>query len=273
MNPGYKEFKPSLALRPYIDRFWIQEYDGFDWDNSVQRCIPSGLTQLIIHINRQAGEGLKNGVWKQLPDAFFVGLHKQPEAWRCKGRLLALGASIKPEAQYALLGIPACTLLDDYKDLGSVLESDAERLCNAVYGNEDPNYLIATFEAYFQNRLKGTAYSPGYLAKAAQTIRETKGAVSIESLSNCLGISYRQLQRTFRDSFGMTPKLYARVVRFSSAYSYVRDHGIDRLNWLDISYHYGYSDQSHFIREFKQFAGFVPTGITFDDTQFYLRMG
>jgi AraC-like DNA-binding protein len=46
-----------------------------------------------------------------------------------------------------------------------------------------------------------------------------------------------------------------RVFRFNSVLLRARDAG---MNWTELSYAAGYADQSHFIKEFKQFTGFTP---------------
>ena len=59
---------------------------------------------------------------------------------------------------------------------------------------------------------------------------------------------------------GLTPKRYARVLRFgvllpSLAPSLVR---LGPRDWAQLAAGAGYFDQSHLIREFRQFAGMAP---------------
>jgi AraC-like DNA-binding protein len=71
--------------------------------------------------------------------------------------------------------------------------------------------------------------------------------------------SERQLERLFLEQVGVTPKLYARIRRFRSVMQHVEDplHG-DRLSWADIAALFGYTDQSHLVRDFKTFAQELP---------------
>jgi len=70
------------------------------------------------------------------------------------------------------------------------------------------------------------------------------------------GISERQFERKFLQSIGFTPSYYKRVVRFEKAL-YRIQHG-DYQSLSNLAYESGYSDQSHFNREFKQFSGSTP---------------
>jgi AraC-like DNA-binding protein len=61
------------------------------------------------------------------------------------------------------------------------------------------------------------------------------------------GASARQFQRRFTAQVGLTPKLYARTIRFDHA---LRAHRDDPARpWIDIVHETGYFDQAHFIRE------------------------
>jgi methylphosphotriester-DNA--protein-cysteine methyltransferase len=69
-------------------------------------------------------------------------------------------------------------------------------------------------------------------------------------------VDARNVERQFCDWTGMTPKRYARVIRFKHSYhrllSGAHRRGASGLH-LD-----GYYDQSHFHREFRFFTGVAP---------------
>lgn len=53
----------------------------------------------------------------------------------------------------------------------------------------------------------------------------------------------------------MNPKEYGRIARFQRA---LRMMQLGASDYADIAYANGYSDQSHFIREFRHFSGMTP---------------
>jgi AraC-like DNA-binding protein len=69
--------------------------------------------------------------------------------------------------------------------------------------------------------------------------------------------SHRQLIADFKKYIGTTPKFFQRIVRFGSILSSIENK--QTINWSELAYHWGFSDQSHLIREFQHFSGFAPS--------------
>ena len=68
-------------------------------------------------------------------------------------------------------------------------------------------------------------------------------------------INSRTLERRFCACMGMTPKQYARIVRFKHSY-----HQLVLADTGKLTVHLdGYYDQSHFIHEFRHFLGVAPS--------------
>ncbi|MNV73647.1 HTH-type transcriptional activator RhaS [compost metagenome] len=85
---------------------------------------------------------------------------------------------------------------------------------------------------------------------------ESKGLASLKGLQNQLQLSERSFERKFKQHVGVTPKMFSRICGFQASLSQLKKNEYDKLS--DIAYGNGYSDQSHFIRTFKEFAGFSP---------------
>ena len=86
------------------------------------------------------------------------------------------------------------------------------------------------------------------------------------------GCSERQLERMFRKYIGLSPKLYSRIIRFAHIFQVVQ--GSKEMNGSQLGIASGYYDQSHFIKNFKAFAGEEPSGYFFDQSNlanFFLR--
>jgi transcriptional regulator GlxA family with amidase domain len=80
--------------------------------------------------------------------------------------------------------------------------------------------------------------------------------MNVDQLARESCVSVRQLERQFRERTGLSPKLYARLVRFSKAWIMREKNG--GLSWLHIAHACAYADQMHMIRDFKYFAGVTP---------------
>jgi len=70
-------------------------------------------------------------------------------------------------------------------------------------------------------------------------------------------LSARRFIELFRRYVGVTPKLYCRIRRFQRALGEL--HRIKQMDWSAVALECGYYDQSHFIRDFRQFSGLTPS--------------
>jgi AraC-like DNA-binding protein len=92
---------------------------------------------------------------------------------------------------------------------------------------------------------------------ATRLIASSDGRVRIPELASSLGISQRQLEREFAARFGVSPKLYARLVRFQAALD--RKARSDAKSWTEVAHELGYHDQMHLIHDFEEFSAGTPT--------------
>jgi len=92
------------------------------------------------------------------------------------------------------------------------------------------------------------------VAAAVSCIRESRGRMRIEDLARRAGLSQSALERRFRREVGASPKKFAGIVRLRNVVR-LRQTG---ASLTEIAYSAGYADQSHFIKDFKRFAGQAP---------------
>jgi AraC-type DNA-binding domain-containing proteins len=83
-----------------------------------------------------------------------------------------------------------------------------------------------------------------------------KGLFRVSELAEYCNLSARQLQRQFQDVVGVSPKTLARTIRFEEIRS--RLMFSPETNLTELAYEFGYTDQAHFIRDFKEFTGKTP---------------
>lgn len=80
-------------------------------------------------------------------------------------------------------------------------------------------------------------------------------------------VSSRQFERQFLERIGVSPKIYQRLLRFNQVMNLRKQN--PALKWVDITYHCGYFDPNHLLRDFKQFTGVVPSGFDFENAVIY----
>ncbi len=94
-------------------------------------------------------------------------------------------------------------------------------------------------------------------ARRATLLLEARpGRLRIDVLASELGLHVRSLERSFLASFGMTPKLMARLVRLRCVLGALHAGGFGTL--ADLAQSCGYADQPHLIRDFRSLMGRRP---------------
>ena len=92
--------------------------------------------------------------------------------------------------------------------------------------------------------------------EAAALLSLHRGVLRVNDLADGLGLHVRSLERLFLEQVGMTPKQQARLVRLGSLSAALRTGGYASLAGL--AHAFGYADQSHMIRDFKELTGRLP---------------
>jgi len=91
---------------------------------------------------------------------------------------------------------------------------------------------------------------------AAQILYREKGQFRVSELAEYCNLSERQLQRQFQNTVGVSPKTLARTIRFEEIRNRLMFNPDASLT--DLAYEFGYTDQAHFIHDFKEFTGKTP---------------
>ena len=85
---------------------------------------------------------------------------------------------------------------------------------------------------------------------------QTEPVTNLDSMITAYPHTQQHLIRQFKTFVGITPKYYQRILRFNDILARIQHR--EKVAWSAIAYSCGFSDQSHFIKEFKHFSGFNP---------------
>jgi AraC-like DNA-binding protein len=116
---------------------------------------------------------------------------------------------------------------------------------------------ICRLEALLLGRLNPRREAGAQVREAVRLINTRRGRVQVRWLADQVNLSVSQLERNFKHHVGVGPKLLARQTRASEvARQVMQPHSV---NWAQLAYRYGYSDQAHLVREFGHFMGLTPS--------------
>jgi AraC-like DNA-binding protein len=155
-----------------------------------------------------------------------------------------------------LLGVPANHLVDQIVDAEALLGPCAREMSQRVQEARTATYMTWIVESYLLNLIRH-ADKRNYAEYFAQLQLESHGRIPVSELISASGVSRGRFEKSFLESIGILPKLYARMVRFDHA---LRLRSSDPAqSWMSISADAGYFDQNHFIKDFKAMTGRLPS--------------
>ena len=81
--------------------------------------------------------------------------------------------------------------------------------------------------------------------------------ISLNALQKKYKISERTMERMFKSAIGISPKKFKDLLRFEKSIDLLKKP--DYANSSELIYLLNYTDQSHFIKEFKKFTDITPS--------------
>jgi AraC-like DNA-binding protein len=202
---------------------------------------------------------LLDGVIRSAKSTALIGLqtHRRVEQV-IRGRIESFSVFFQPAALSLLFGLPAIAItnadLDARGVLGPFVAGLRERLGNC--GSFLERVLVA--EEFFID-LGSKTPRFDIVESVAHEIRQHHGVCQIDAVARSAGLSSRTLHRRFTQSVGLSPKIYARIVRFESALQTKATS--PKLTWTDIAHEYGYHDQMHMVHDFHSLSADTPAGL------------
>ncbi|MGA0546167.1 helix-turn-helix domain-containing protein [Brevundimonas sp. VNH65] len=196
------------------------------------------------------------GAVSRAPEAVVVGV-----ASRQSTRLLVGGVihtfhiAFQPAGFHRLFGLNMSGVADagaPVRDLGLPA---VEALVDVIRRAPDFETRVRHCEAWLRLRL-ASAPPEDATARLARAIRRGAVNASVANLAARSRLSPRQLQRRFREQVGVTPRLYARTVRFEALIN--ARMASPAASWTELAHRFGYFDQAHLSRDAHDFMGAAP---------------
>ena len=162
---------------------------------------------------------------------------------------------------YRLFGLPMTLFTDCVEESTLVLGTPIKHLREQIYNANGFAEMVQFTEIFLMNQL-------GKLKIGTRPIDAVLNQTnlhlfSLDKLASDACLSSRQFERNFMERTGVTPKMYQRIVRFNQAMK-LKNQQLNQ-SWTNITYHVGYFDQNHLLRDFKQFTGEIPSDFDFEN--------
>jgi AraC-like DNA-binding protein len=170
---------------------------------------------------------------------------------------LSVGVQLRAGAAEALFGASAAEFTGRHVGLADLWGRSASLMRDRLLEASGPERQLDLLETMLSERLPEIRALHPVVAGALEYFGTS---VSVREAVRRSGYSHRGFVALFRRTVGLAPKVYTRVLRFQRVLSECakEDDRVRPVSWVDLAMRAGYSDQPHFIREFREFAGFTP---------------
>lgn len=248
-----KQFiQPATEVSTFVKRIVLLEDD-----RNIDHSLPffaSGYPGIVFSETDEAM--LLQPFNKLLSNFFLFGQTIEPIQIQIRGAYKMVVFQLYPFATRLLLGIDPATINDACVDLTEVAYVDTKGTIEAL-DHATPDRRIALMSEYVLALIRHSSRQPDNSIKLAiSTILKAKGAIRVRDLRERLFITERTFERRFASEIGVTPKQFSRIIQFRSSLAQIEE--TDYASLTAIAYDNGFSDQSHFIKAFRQFTGATP---------------
>jgi AraC-like DNA-binding protein len=254
----FTRFDPDEQLRNLVECYWIAEDN--DRTPVLQKIIPDGFPEIIFHYGDPYKIKLDNQ-WEIQAQSLFAGQITKFFYLENTGRSGMVGIKFKPLAPAQLFGLKMADYTDTVHDLKVVVGEKLSSLENKLRTTKEHALMIKAIE---DELMTIVPFQPNENVNdlAVRLIFSTHGVISVAAICGQINTNERKLQRLFNTWIGLSPKFFARVIRFSYIFQLAQE---KKLSWSEVGLESGFYDQPHFIRNFKAFTGEDPTRYFFDE--------
>nr|WP_103351107.1 helix-turn-helix domain-containing protein [Amycolatopsis sp. CA-128772] len=231
---------PAPELADFVDYHWILRWDLRGKPPYEQRVLPN----LAVHVTFFPGA---SGVYGPARDVF---------SHRLAGRVQGLGVRFRPGCFRAFLGRPVRDIADRSVPLTDVFGLAASRAAESVQSARDDAEMADAVDNLLIAKPVRLSPAARQAAEAVESIARDPGITRVAQLCADTGLTTRSVQRVFAEHVGCPPKQAIRIYRLNDAAQRIVTEG--QPDYAGLAVRLGYSDQSHFIRDFRTVTGQSP---------------
>lgn len=263
---NYLIYQPPARLQDFIKFFWVFETQASPINPYKHAATASGCAKLAFQYQGSMEIAQAQGKYEKVFTTSLQAQTQRAQKFIASGKVGVFGIYFQPYALPYLFSVPAEALNNQHVEISSLLGRPGLDLEEQIMTAKTHPERVQMASAFFEKRLDAISVRhPGIIASIHHIIR-LRGMVNMDELVQCNFLSQRQFERNFKAATGFSPKMFSRIVRFENCIDlYLQGNA----SLTEIAYTFGYYDQSHFIRDFKEFAGEHPSAYFSQDLSMF----
>lgn len=244
---------PPAELSAFVSAYYLFETD---------ECVLNDLERADIAQFRVvfAGEGdciFGDGERQSFFPVTLMGPRTKASRLEVKGPAKVFGVGLLPAGWAAFTGLPANKYANTLIDASGVVGPQVLETARLLRQMQTIEEMAELMNERARNFEAGAAKIPHWFIRAVDQWLESCLSPEIEDLETATNLSRRQIERLTRQLYGSPPKLLVRKYRALRTANAIANGKGDWQDFVDEAYY----DQSHCIRELKEFVGITPGAI------------
>ena len=246
---------PGRELIPYIDHFYVLKGRLTNENREKERWFPEGTVEALFSLGDPIKQGLTGQPLQRRPMASLTGLFEESVQILPMGQIHLLGVIFKPGKFQHVLPLGTNDIKGEVIDLRDIGRLPIEPLLEKLQQQSTDQEHFHTLNDFLIPLLRPTLPTNFFIDRVIEKISAAKGNVSIQSLIGHKKISPRHFRRTFKNIVGLSPKIYAKLIRLTHI---AKNLQLGKHDLAMLAFELGYCDTSHLSNDFKAVSGIAP---------------
>lgn len=251
----YTKYRPSSRLSSFVACYFIWKSEKEE--ELLVQSPPSGYNGLVFNYADPYCAYQSISQKEEVPLAFASGQFTTNYHLEIKGNLGIVGVVLHASSLYNLLGFNMAALVNKRLNLVNLLGETSREIHLKIKMPTKAEAKIKILDDFLSGFLAPAQSRLSIIDDTIDFINQKNGMVSIEEVLTQFKYSRRYLERKFLEKVGISPKLYARIKRFSYLSNIVANN--KEIDWQDIVFENGFHDQSHLAKDYQAFNQMNPT--------------
>lgn len=255
----YQSALPIPALRNYVSCFWEGELAMENNQVHTYYAVANSKVEWLFCYAGNYATNNENGQLVQVPTACFYGQTNTCKQYSSTAAANGIfGVRLYAHAIPLLFNLPATELTNEYVDVSSLLNRRGSELADEILKANTFKERVAIISAFLEVQIQRRASMLTRFEAFITTMQKT--GFSVSELSGQVNLSQRQFERHFKYLTGFSAKTFFKIARFEAMIEALGcGTGNTPQNLTSLALEFGYYDQSHLNRHFKEFTGLTPT--------------
>lgn len=253
---NYQTYEPHPDLKSFINCYWTLEVPK--QANTQKQCIvPDGYIEMVFILGDDVRRYISEDEFIIQPRTMVLWQTTKPFYVEPTGYVNTFAIRFYPFGFANFISKPIQNLANKETSLKELFwAGTANKLGKEIINAKSTEQRINIIDTFLLESLNNEEIMNRIVKNTLDTLFSSKWKNSITSIFQNKPSKRRQFERNFKKQVGMSPKRLGKLIRLQTALKMLLSKNPESLT--HIAYKSQYFDQSHFIKDFKEFTGVKP---------------